>query len=154
MRFRNFIILGMLSVSAGLHAEEKKKSAHQHDAKHAGKVLMIGDVHFEVTGDASMLMIYYFDKFGEALPTNKIKVDLELVDGAKRTALNYNKDKKAPNLIHVSLPSDIDKKVAEVIIKAKNVDMPKGQVVGGTIAKVAIKDLGQAVVDPHAEHKM
>ncbi len=153
MKNIKLILLSSFIASTFVYGQEKTKSAHQHHAKHNGKILMLGDAHFEVTGNESMVMIYTSDKFGDDLVISKIGLSLELVEGAKRRKLDFEKDPKVSNLIHVKLPKDIDKNLAELTIRAKNIDMPKGQSVPGTFVKVAIKSLAP-IEDPHAGHHM
>jgi hypothetical protein len=152
---KNVLFIGLVVLGFNAYSAEKPKAEHMHVAKHNGKVLMLGDVHFEVTGDEKMLMIYYYDRFGDELATSKIDVNFEIVEGAKRSKVEGVKDKTVSNLVHLSLPNKTDKNVAELFIKAKNVDMPKGQLVGATLLKFALKSLGPSVeADPHAGHHM
>ncbi|MEZ4815732.1 MAG: hypothetical protein R3A80_11075 [Bdellovibrionota bacterium] len=161
MEYKKLIICGFVvgALSYGVAAEKTKsakpKMAHMHESKHDGKIYMLGDVHFEVTGDPKMIMIYSYDRYGDDMDFNKLDIKLALVELTNRRDLKFVKDKKETNLVHVMLPSDLNKDTAVVELKAKNVDLPKGQSVAGYPLKIKVKDIhAKDGADPHAGHNM
>ena len=71
----------------------KLKIPHRHDSKYGGRVHMLGDSHFEVLRKGTMLMVYFYDKFGEDIAVSEFTVSAILANADKREDLNFTVDK-------------------------------------------------------------
>ncbi len=131
----------------------KLKIPHRHDSKYGGRVHMLGDSHFEVLRKGGMLMVYFYDKFGEDIAVSEFNVSTTLVNGDKKEELKFTVDKKVLNQIHVELPKNVDTSLAVLELKAKRINPPKGEMSLDTPLKIGLGTV-KVSSDPHAGHNM